>query len=427
MTKKRNRIGALSLLGALAGFLFVMFQPWIALDRLILFRSLSLKHLLAAFFNASLIGALADWFAVSALFKHPIGIALPHTDIIARNKDAIAEAVPRFLTSFVSEEKIVVELGKVDFAAKVEKLVAEGDTREEIHDFVRTRLSSLLSEAAPSAGARPEGLAIFVAELFAFAASSIDPAAVFASLIQWARRERLDEKIIEGAAEFLRNQIGQNLARLAAVITPIIKRNAGWQGIFVGQGTVERLLLGVQNELASVRSNRGHELRRFLSGAIDSFAARLAGQQDDPGGERQRFRASVRRVMEDPDFQSRTTDFIANILQRLGVDLARPGSRFLEGLARIESALETQLGGNAVFRQGFNRGVASLLSGMIARSRLIEGLTGYLATLLKSTDERDFVHRIEDAVWNDLQYIRVNGAMVGGLVGIALALLSALL
>ena len=427
MTKKRNRIGAISLLGALAGFLFVMFQPWIALDRLILFRSLSLKHLLAAFFNASLIGALADWFAVSALFKHPIGIKLPHTDIIARNKDAIAEAVPRFLTSFVSEEKIVVELGKVDFAAKVETLVAAGDARQEIHDFVRTRLSSLLSEAAPSVGARSEGLGIFVRELFTFAGSSIDPAAVFASLIQLARRERLEEKIIEGAAELLRNQIGQNLARLAAVITPIIKRNAGWQGIFVGQGTVERLLLGVQNELASVRSNRGHELRRFLSGAIDTYAARLAGQQDDPGGERHRFRASIRRVMEDTEFQSRTADFIADILRRLGVDLAKPGSRFLEGLARIESALETQLGGNAAFRQGFNRGVAGLLSGMIAKSRLIEGLTGYLATLLKSTDERDFVHRIEDAVWNDLQYIRVNGAMVGGLVGIALALLSALL
>ena len=130
MMKQRNRIGVISLVGALAGFLFVMFQPWIALDRLMILRSLSLKGLLAAFFNASLVGALADWFAVSALFTSPLGIKLPHTDILARNKDAIAEAVPRFLTSFVSEEKIVVELGKVDFAAKVEALVARGDARQ---------------------------------------------------------------------------------------------------------------------------------------------------------------------------------------------------------------------------------------------------------------------------------------------------------
>jgi uncharacterized membrane-anchored protein YjiN (DUF445 family) len=427
MMTKRNRIGAFSLLGALAGFLFVMFQPWIALDRLIIFRSLSVKALLAAFFDASLVGALADWFAVSALFKNPLGIKLPHTDILAKNKDAIAEAVPRFLTSFVNEEKILVELGRVDFAAKVEKLVAEGDARQEIHDFVSTRLSSLLSDAVPGTGARSESLGAFVRELFAFAGRAIDPAAVFAALLTWARRERLDEKIIEGAAELVRNEIGKNLARLAAAITPIIKRNAGWQGFFVGQGTVERLLLGVQNELASVRSNRGHELRRFLSDSLDSYAQRLAGQRGDPNGDRERFRASARRVMEDPDFQSRCADFIADILRRLRVDIAAPGSRFLEGLARIESALETQLGRNAAFRQGFNRGVAGLLSGLIARSQLIEGVTGYLATLLKSTDERDFVRRIEDAVWNDLQYIRVNGALVGGLVGLLLALFSALL
>ena len=62
----------------------------------------------------------------------------------------------------------------------------------------------------------------------------------------------------------------------------------------------------------------------------------------------------------------------------------------------------------------------------IARSGLIEGVTGYLAGLLKNTDEREFVGRVEDAVWNDLQYIRVNGAVVGGIVGIILAVFSSL-
>ncbi len=69
----------------------------------------------------------------------------------------------------------------------------------------------------------------------------------------------------------------------------------------------------------------------------------------------------------------------------------------------------------------FNRGVAGLISSLLARSDLIEGVTGYLAELLKNTDEREFVSRVEGAVWNDLQYIRVNGAVVGGLVGVVLA------
>ena len=424
MTPRRNHVGTISLLSALAGFLFVMFQPWLPLDRLILYNALSLKSLLAAFFDASLVGALADWFAVTALFRNPLGVKLRHTDIIAKNKDTIAEAVPRFLTSFVSEERIAVELSNVDFGGKVQKLIGEGGSREEIHDFVRTRLSSLLASYKEGSGA--DGLTILVKELFAFVGNRLDSASAFASLLRWVHQERLDERIIESVAEMLRNEIGKNTARLAASLTPIIKRNAGWQGIFVGQGTVERLLGGVQNELAQIRSNRNHELRLYLSTTLESYAARLAGAAPDPGGDRGRFRAWVRDVLGDERSVASAVQFAANLLARLDVDLAQPHSRFIEAFERIERALEDRLGTNTEFRLGFNRGVAGLISGAIAKSRLIESLTGYLATLLKSTDEREFVRRIEDAVGNDLQYIRLNGAVVGGCVGLLLSLLAAL-
>ncbi|MGA2479566.1 MAG: DUF445 domain-containing protein [Spirochaetia bacterium] len=427
MRTSRNRIGALSLLGALAGFLIVTFQPWIPLDHVILYRALSLKALLMAFFDASLVGSLADWFAVSALFKNPLGVPLPHTDIIAKNKDAIAEAVPRFLTSFVSEEKIAVELVRVDFAAKVQAFLSQPDARGELHEFLRSRLSTLLSAATMAEGTRSEGLRTFTREMFSFARETLDPAAIFASVLRWARKEGLEEKIIENAAELLRVGIARNLVRLAAAITPILKRNAGWQGIFVGQGTIERLLQGVQNELAQVRSNPGHELRRMLSDALGGYAARLAGEGEDPGDERGRFRASVRRMLADEGLQERAAQLLAALLGRIGADLGGQNSRFFSGMERAESALAAQLGRNEAFRAGFNRGIAGLISGAMAKSNLIEGMTGYLATLLKSTDERDFVHRIEDAVWNDLQYIRVNGAVVGGLVGLLLSLLSGLL
>ena len=427
MRTSRNRIGALSLLGALAGFLIVTFQPWIPLDHVILYRALTLKTLLMAFFDASLVGALADWFAVSALFKNPLGVPLPHTDIIAKNKDAIAEAVPRFLTSFVSEEKISVELARVDFAAKVRDFLSQPDARGQMHEFLRSRLSTLLSGATMAEGTRSDGLRTFTAEMFSFARENIDPAAVLASVLRWARNEGLEERIIESTAETLRVGIARNLVRLAAAITPILKRNAGWQGIFVGQGTIERLLQGVQNELAQVRSNPGHELRRMLTDALGRYVARLAGEADDPGDVRGRCRASVRRLLADDGLQERAAQLIASLLGRLGTDLGGPDSRFFAGLQRAENALQAQLDRSGTFRAGFNRGVAGLISGAIAKSNVIEGMTGYLATLLKSTDERDFVRRIEDAVWNDLQYIRVNGAVVGGLVGLLLSLLSGLL
>jgi uncharacterized membrane-anchored protein YjiN (DUF445 family) len=329
----------------------------------------------------------------------------------------------------VSEERIAAELGAVDFAGKVEAVIQGGAARDELNEFLRSRLSALIagSAAGPAGGNRDQGVRALVREALLLIGEKMDTAAAFASLLGWVRREGYDNRILEGVTEFLRVQIGMNIARLAGAITPIVKRNAGWQGIFVGQGTIERLLQGVQSELAQVRANPRHELRRFLVETLDGYSARLSGQASDPGGDRDRFRQSVRDFLQSEPFQAGCADFLEDLLRRLGSDLGRSPSGFVATLTRAEQALEVQFRSNPDFRKGFNRGVASLLTGAITKSRLIEGLTGYLATILKSTDEKEFVRRIEEAVWNDLQYIRVNGAVVGALVGLVLAMVSAFL
>ena len=426
MTTGRNHIGILSCAAAFVGFLFVTFQPWLALEHVLLFGSLNLRTLLSAFFDASLVGALADWFAVTALFRSPLGIRLPHTDILARNKDAIAEAVPRFLTSFVSEERIASELGGVDFAGKVVRLLEAGTSRDEINDFLRARLSALLANVTGPGGEPSAGFTEVVREVIAFAGERIDPAPAAGALLRWGQREGLIEKLIEGAAAALGAGIAENAESLADTITPIVKRNAGWQGIFVGRGTIERLLRGAQEELLKVRTDPGHGMRVLLTGRLLNLSTRLSGDTSDPAGARGRLRASFRRLVDDPSTATRAAGLLTAVLHRLREALQAEDGGFTQGVQRVEQVFTMQLESNAEFRASFNRGVAGLVSSLIARSGLIEGVTGYLAGLLKNTDEREFVGRVEDAVWNDLQYIRVNGAAVGGIVGIILVVFSSL-
>jgi uncharacterized membrane-anchored protein YjiN (DUF445 family) len=129
-------------------------------------------------------------------------------------------------------------------------------------------------------------------------------------------------------------------------------------------------------------------------------------------------------VLADPSTASRAAGLLTSVLNRLRAAVQAEGAGFVQGVQRVEDVFTAQLKSNAEFRGSFNRGAAGLVSSLIARSGLIEGVTGYLAGLLKNTDEREFVSRVEDAVWNDLQYIRVNGAVVGGIVGIILAVIS---
>jgi uncharacterized membrane-anchored protein YjiN (DUF445 family) len=426
MTAGRNRIGIISLAVAFAGFLFITFQPWLPLQNVKVFGELSLRALLAAFFDASLVGALADWFAVTALFRSPLGIKLPHTDILARNRIAIAEAVLRFLTGFVSEEKIAAELGVFDFARQVERVLEGGATRGGINDFLRTRLASLLSNAVRPEGEPSEGLSAVVREVITFAAERVEPASAAGALVRWSQREGIAERFIEAGAAALRTGIAENIDDLADTLTPMVKKNAGWQGIFVGRATIERLLRGSLEELTRISEDPAHGIRIFLFRRLKDLSARLSGETPDPDPVRERIRAWFRTLVDDPSTAVRASRLLATALERLRTVMQGEGTGFLRGAARVEDVFLSQLKTNPEFRVSFNRGAAGLVSSLITRTGLVEGVSGYLAGLLKNTDEREFVGRIEDAVWNDLQYIRVNGAVVGGLVGIVLAVFSSL-
>ncbi len=427
MNKPRNRIGVLSLGAAAVGFLLVTLQPWIPLDRLILFNGLSLKHLLAAFFDASLVGALADWFAVTALFKNPLGVKLPHTDILAKNKDSIADAVPRFLAGFLSEQKISAELGRVDYGAKVAELLGRAEVRGELHAFLRERIVLLLPDGSGPQDAGTNGFSGLVDRVFSFLAEKTDPTALLVRILQWALRENLHETAISGAAELLRKAVEENRDRLVSILTPMIKQNSGWQGLFVGRRVVERLLDGIKEELGHIRAAPTHEVRRLLATSFTSYVAKLAGESPDPGGERARLALKMRKVLLDESARSTAAKLLAALLERFRKDLLLPESLSLQALEHLEEEIRIRLIKDEALRLRVNREIGGIISSFISRSRLVESVSGYLASLLRQTDEREFVGRIEDAVWNDLQYIRVNGAVVGGLVGLVLAVLSAFL
>jgi uncharacterized membrane-anchored protein YjiN (DUF445 family) len=425
VTKRRNRIGTISLLGAAAGFLLVNLQPWLPLDHVTIAGALTLKRLLAAFFDASLVGALADWFAVTALFRNPLGLKLAHTNIIARNKDAIADAVPRFLSGFVSEERLSAELARIDFAGKVETALGREETRQEIHEFLRSRVSSLAERPSDTKPDTARNLRAFVDEVLTVVSERVDAPTAFASVIQWARREGFDQRLIGAAAGGLSASLQNNRVRFSMIITPIVKKNAGWRGLFVGQSTIENLLLGLQEELDRMRQDPGHEVRRMIGESLETTAAKLEGKFADPSGVRERVRSTVLRVLKDPAIRANVVVFLLDLLRRIGTDFSRQESLLLDGLQRIEKAFVSRLGSSIEFRGRFNIGVASLIIDAITRSRLIDGASGYVARLLKATSEREFVGRIEDAIWNDLQYIRLNGAVVGALAGLILAIISA--
>lgn len=412
----RNHLGTIFLAAAAVGFAIVNFLPMLGLDRIGLLPDYSLKRLLSALFDASLVGAVADWFAVTALFRNPLGIPLPHTDVLAKNKDSMAEALPRFLVGFIKPESIRTELQQIDFSAALGKSLADPAMREHIQAFVQDHL---LSDPAALKQANPGELIRLLLEL---TAETFDAPAACASLITWARREAFDDRLIEGGAGLLLREMDRNHQPLVAYLTPRIKRASGWQGLFIGSGMVEKALRGIHTELVAIKREHNHELRGFLRSAMDNWA-KLLGQT---GEVRSQAATLISDTLRNPVFQEKITSFVLEMVHNVGQDLSAPDSQLPIVLSRIEDVLVKRLSTDLMFSHRFNEGIVDLLSSVITKSRLIENAVEYLVQQLKRTDTREFVGRVEDSVWNDLQYIRVNGAVVGGLAGVVLSLLSLL-
>ncbi len=320
---RRNPWGTLFLVAAAVGTVAVHWQPWWPADATRLFR---------AFFEASLVGALADWFAVTALFKRPLGLPLPHTDLLVRKKDQLVEALPRFLGSFLVPERLNPVLLSVDWSA----LVLEERTAEALDELAAEGLHSLWT-----ASARPE----------------------------W------EQKAITVAADLFHRELSLHKDALVGPITDMIKRHVGWRGLFVQRQSIDEAVDGFLEELRAVRDRPNHAMRRSLATAFHQSWPRLV-EQLKPS----RWSAATRK--------------------RLELDPA--------------------------FRQQFNQRVGELAVSVWQRSAASTVLTNALSYVLSQTDARGLADRIEGAVRNDLQYIRVNGALVGGLAGLALELLKTL-
>jgi uncharacterized membrane-anchored protein YjiN (DUF445 family) len=314
-----NRWGTIFLVAAAGGFAAVTLVPWADFGAL---------RYLRAFFEASLVGALADWFAVTALFKKPLGLPLPHTDILVRRKDQLVEALPRFLGTFLVPETLHPILRGVDWAA----LVLDKVEPATLDELVQEGLRPLLSDANPT-------------------------------------RSAWEQRAIGVAAALVHRELTAHRDALVGPVTEIIKRNAGWKGLFIGRDTVDEAVEGFLEELRAVRDRPEHPLRRNLARA---------------------FREALPRFLDE----------------------LKPSRWTTETWKRLES--------DEGFRSAFNTRAGDLAVALWERTDAAGALTGALGYLLGQTDARSLADRIEGSVSRDLQYIRVNGALVGGLAGLGL-------
>jgi uncharacterized membrane-anchored protein YjiN (DUF445 family) len=397
---RRNRLIATALLGAMATiFLATNVVPqagfWILLVR--------------ATAEAAVVGALADWFAVTALFRRPLGLPIPHTAIVPKSKDQIGEGLAAFIErNFLTPELVKAKLRAIDVA----RLFAEWLSCPANADAVADRLVRAMPYLLGAVDDRD--IRDFISNTVGRQLGAIDLAPILGRaitlLIADGVHERLIDRFLDLCREFLTNREEQLYAAAE------IQRRRWWIPKAVNRQIAKVIVGGVIEIISNLRDPNAGPRQNLLRG-IERLAQELCTSPE--------YRAHIEnaklRLLEDPETRSWLSS-IWDILERaLQEDLASSTSRIRQTFAVAARSLGQDLLAKPEMRDRLDHTIEALATEAIPwRERLAQ----FIIEVVRQWDTTSFTERLELVVGRDLQYIRINGTLVGGLVGCLLYLVS---
>jgi uncharacterized membrane-anchored protein YjiN (DUF445 family) len=415
---RRNRVGSISLaiavVGAVASRVALAVGPVAGETWL---------QIVAAGFEAAVVGGLADWFAVTALFRHPLGLPIPHTAIIPHRREKIIESIVSMVQNeWLSPEVIGSRLNRIAPSALLlewlddpahlarlggpmrDLLRALGRTlgEPEVHDLIertiRRQLQDLPSDdtiarllaravRSESAGAVVQSVALSLANL-------ADRPATAEELEWWIQRsaEKLRESGKRMVPFFLRRQVVQ-------------------------RKIVEAACAYASSELRLAAHDPDHPLRRAALATLARFAERLAN--GDPQASLQVARVR-RALLESMELRPIIDEGLVRLREQLDRELADPNGQLSSFLDRQMREGIMRALADPARRDAFDHWVRATAIDLLEKNHHQIGLT--VRENLEALETGKLVQQIEDRVGADLQFVRLNGAVVGGLIGAAIAL-----
>lgn len=377
-----------------------------------------------AFSEAAMVGGLADWFAVTALFRHPLGLPIPHTAIIPNKKDRIADTMADFLRRhFLTPAVVARRLRDTNIARAAGDYLAGHSTRfaAEAPGLQEGRLragaANLFAELLESLD--PERLGVEVKAGLAKLAGRISMAPVLGQLLEAAISGGRHRPLMDGMIRWAGLALEDNEDMVRRMVEERANVLLRWTGL--DERLATSVLDGLYRLLAEILVDPEHPLRRKVEEGLASLAHDL---QHDPA-----MQARVEQIKADLLANPALGNWWMGVWERLRhllIEMARNPDAALEGqLGATLAELGTRLREDPALQRQVNRFARRTIVGMV--SRYGAGIVRLVSDTVKRWDAVTITGRVEAAVGRDLQFIRINGTLVGGLVGVTIHTVTLLL
>ncbi|MCH7628427.1 MAG: DUF445 domain-containing protein [Proteobacteria bacterium] len=370
---------------------------------------------LRAFSEAAMVGGLADWFAVTALFRHPLGLPIPHTAIIPENKDRIADTMATFLRdNFLTPQVVARRMQGLDAAGLAGQFLANPRGPE---SRLRDGATSLLADVLESLD--QEKLGGLAKGALRTQIARLDLAPLLGQLLGAMIADGRHMPLIESGIRKAAHVLEANEDMIRAMIHD--RANALVRFARLDERLANTILDGLYKLLAETVVIPDHPLRVKIEEGLQQLAHDLVHDSE--------MRARVERMKEEvlanPAFTAWLDAFWERTRARLLKAVREPGGAMAGSLSESVGELGRALQRDARLQLLVNRFARRTLVGVATR------YGGQIVRLVSETvrrwDARTVTDRIEGAVGRDLQFIRINGTLVGGLVGVGIHAVDTLL
>lgn len=369
-----------------------------------------------AFSEAAMVGGLADWFAVTALFRHPLGLPIPHTAIIPENKDRIAETMGQFLReNFLTPQVVARRLANMNLAGSAGDWLADpargGSSR------LRDGAAELLAQVLESLD--PDRLGTQVRGGLFRQVEKLEVSPLIGQMLGTMIADRRHLPVMESLVRWA----GLTLEDNEPLVRDLIHRRANavlrWTGL--DERLANSVIDGLYKLLAEVIVDPDHPLRGKIEEGLSKLAKDL---QSDPEL-REKVERMKRELIGNPAvsawWQGVWERMRTAMLARLRLPTGESSGQFSEALAELGRHLRD----DPALQWQINRFARRTLVGVAVRYG--DQIVRLVSETVKRWDAATVTDRIEGAVGRDLQFIRINGTLVGGLVGVLIHVIDQLL
>lgn len=357
--------------------------------------------------EAAMVGGLADWFAITALFRHPLGIPIPHTAIIPVRKDRIARSLGQFVErNFFAPALIARRLGRLQLAERAARWLSEPAHAD------RLSLSVARGLAGVAQVLKDKDVQTLLDRALLAGARKIQVAPLLGGLLALLTENRRHQLLLDEALAALGSAIEANEELIRERVRA---ESPWWIPGKVDDKIHDRIVSGIEHTLEDVGRNPDHPLRLRFDAALDRFIERLKTSPDIAARAESLKEELLARPVVREFSAALWTDIKRSIIESAERQERGAGPRTI---SRTLRSVGRNMLADPVLLEKTDRWLIGAMADLVAQYR------GEVAQLITDTvvawNPHDTADKIELQIGRDLQYVRINGTLVGGLVGLVL-------